>query len=62
MLVAKTWGTEPVFREKRRGRKKKFFDEICEDERLTDPELSRRQSSTKGLTLLYHSCPLGLKV
>ena len=36
--VAKTWGTECVFKSKRKIRTKKFFDELSEDQRLHDPE------------------------
>ena len=36
--LANSWGMVVTFKQKRTGRKKRFFDELCEDERLADPE------------------------
>ena len=37
-------GTDTTFKERRVIRKKKFFDELCEDERLVDAELHYKTS------------------
>jgi len=36
--LAKEWGVTPVFKNKRRKITKRFFDELAEDERFSDPE------------------------
>ena len=42
--LANSWGTDVTLKQKRTGRRKRFFDELCEDERLTDPEQHFRTS------------------
>uniref|UniRef100_A0A8C3A0E6 DUF4371 domain-containing protein n=1 Tax=Cyclopterus lumpus TaxID=8103 RepID=A0A8C3A0E6_CYCLU len=36
--LAQSWGISPTFLQKRARRTKRHFDELCEDERLLDPE------------------------
>ena len=42
--LAKSWGTAVQFKEKRMSRKKRQYDELCEDERLTDAEYNFKTS------------------
>ena len=42
--MSESWGTDTTFRERRVSRKKKFFDELCENERLADAELHFKTS------------------
>ena len=47
VTLARTWGT--WFQHKRIKHKKKLFDELCEDERLTDAE-------QHFMTSVYYTC------
>ena len=49
VALARTWGTDSKFKHKRISRKKKLFDELCEDERLTDAEQHFKTS-------VYYTC------
>ena len=42
--MSESWRTDTMFEERRVSRKKIFFYELCEDERLVDPELHFRTS------------------
>jgi hypothetical protein len=35
--LSKTWGITPTFKNQRRNKKKFFFDELCQDQRLESP-------------------------
>ncbi|MCP3853077.1 MAG: hypothetical protein GY694_23035, partial [Gammaproteobacteria bacterium] len=49
VTLARTWGTDTKFKQKRISRKKRLFDELCEDERLTDAEQHFKTS-------VYYTC------
>jgi len=37
MTVCNKWGVAPTFEQKRKSERKRHFDELTEDSRLTDP-------------------------
>ena len=49
VTLARTWVTDSKFKHKRINRKKKLFDELCEDERLTDAQQHFKTS-------VYYTC------
>jgi len=38
VTVCNKWGVAPIFEQKRKSKRKRHFDELAEESRLTDPE------------------------